>query len=1000
MFRQRSTWLILGLIAAAALLLAGRNMERAFPLIRVDVELDRTGALERATGLAVRYDWGTATHRQAATFGNQSEDLQTYIEMEAGGTDAWLALIESGVYRPYLWLVRQFQEAVILEALVRFAPDGTPWGFLLMLPEDEAGASLSADVARTLAEREAAAAWAVDLDQYELVQSSQEVRPGGRTDHEFVYQWTGETYGDARFRLRLGVAGARLAEVTRYAEVPDAFLRRYAELRSTNDLIALIAGLAAGLLYLGLGGGAGLVLLLRSHAVVWRPALGWAALVAALVLAASLNALPLNWFYYDTAVPAQSFLAGEVLSAVLGFAATLLLLSAVLIVGEGLSRRALPDQLQLWRFWSHGIGNSRPVLGATLGGYLFAVFFMAYAVGFYLLATRVFGWTVTADVLTEPDLLATPLPWVSAIGISLMAGLSEEAMFRAIPLAGAAVLGTHYGRRDLWIGAALVVQAVIFACAHANYPQQPPYARAVELFLPALALGLVFLRFGLVPAVIAHYAYNLTWFSLPLFATTAQGIWVSRLAVVMGGLLPLGVVLVARLRWGAADAAPASAYNCAWRPPQPAPPPVPAAAQPPSMQARTSPAPAGGSGDAAMEPGRAMVGQAGHAPWSGGVAGLEGRQPGDVDVHPAGRHTAQVLAYAPLAVLTGLALWVLSAPARSDGPPLRVTAAEAEQIARSGLAALGEPLAGRIAAGAPEWRALPTVGGAPGLPHTFVWQTSGPTAYRALLGSLLPPPLWNVRFARFEGTLEQRAEEYLVQVGPDGSVHRIRHTIPEARAGEALSEQAARVLAFDAIVSRFGMAAGDLDEISARAQRRPARTDWTFTYAAPAPVELNQGETRVGAEIAGDLASDAWRFVYVPESWEREERGREQRRSIIAIAAGAWLGLLLVGALLAGVILISRHGMPGRRFGSLALALVALFTVDAANRWPSLLGGFDTAQPFIHQVFVALSGLARAAARAGSAGRPGCRCAGRGNRIVAVDAAPPATAELAELFRR
>ena len=38
-----------------------------------------------------------------------------------------------------------------------------------------------------------------------------------------------------------------------------------------------------------------------------------------------------------------------------------------------------------------------------------------------------------------------------------------------------------------------MLQAVIFGAGHANYPQQPAYARVVEIFLPAVGFGLIFL---------------------------------------------------------------------------------------------------------------------------------------------------------------------------------------------------------------------------------------------------------------------------------------------------------------------------------------------------------------------------------------------------------------------------------------------------------------------------------------------------------------------------
>ena len=58
---------------------------------------------------------------------------------------------------------------------------------------------------------------------------------------------------DARFRVRLGVAGNRLTEVTHFGFIPQSFERRFEELRSSNNTIAGAASLAAGVLY-GLGG--------------------------------------------------------------------------------------------------------------------------------------------------------------------------------------------------------------------------------------------------------------------------------------------------------------------------------------------------------------------------------------------------------------------------------------------------------------------------------------------------------------------------------------------------------------------------------------------------------------------------------------------------------------------------------------------------------------------------------------------------------------------------
>ena len=57
--------------------------------------------------------------------------------------------------------------------------------------------------------------------------------------------------GEARIRLRLGVAGDELIEIAPYVHVPESFERRFREMRSANDTIAGVAGLGRRALRLG-----------------------------------------------------------------------------------------------------------------------------------------------------------------------------------------------------------------------------------------------------------------------------------------------------------------------------------------------------------------------------------------------------------------------------------------------------------------------------------------------------------------------------------------------------------------------------------------------------------------------------------------------------------------------------------------------------------------------------------------------------------------------------
>ena len=140
-------------------------------------------------------------------------------------------------------------------------------------------------------------------------------------------------------------------------------------------------------------------------------------------------------------------------------------------------------------------------------------------------------------------MLATYAPWLSAIANSFQAGFWEEALFRAVPLAGAALIGDRIGHRRACLVAGFVIQAIVFGAGHAPYPNQPAFARPVELIVPSIGFGLLYVYFGLLPGIILHFAFDVVWFALPIFMASAPGIWFDRMMILALTLVPLWIVL-------------------------------------------------------------------------------------------------------------------------------------------------------------------------------------------------------------------------------------------------------------------------------------------------------------------------------------------------------------------------------------------------------------------------------------------------------------------------
>jgi len=891
MFRKPIFWLALTLASAGAIFFSVQYFSKAFPLVALDLQMDRETALESARPLAQKYNWKPEAFELAATFGVDQE-VQNFVELEAGGSEAFGKMLTEGLYSPYTWKVRHFKENETHEVLIRFTPKGEPYGFVQKLPEKETGASLAADSARGIAERAATEDWRIDLRQYQLAEKSQETRPGGRTDHTFVYERPDAKIGEGRYRLRLVVGGDKLTALTHFVKVPEAFSRRYEEMRSANDTIGVAGSVAFVVLYIVGGCIIGLFFLLRARWVLWRQPLFWGLFVAFLQVLVSINHWPLLWMNYDTAISAQGFMLQQGALLLAQFIGIGILLTLSFMAAESLSRRAFPHHIQQWRLWSRDVASSKAVLGRTLGGYLLVGIFFAYEVVLYFFANKTLGWWTPSDTLFNPDVLATYFPWLTSIAVSLQAGFWEESLFRAVPIAGAALLGQKYGHRRAFIIAAMIIQALIFGAGHAGYANQPAYARVVELIIPSLMFGGIYIYFGLLPAIVLHFAFDVVWFALPLFVSSASGVRFDQAMVVLLALVPLGVVLLARLRSKQWNEVSAENYNQAWTP-------------------------------AAKDEAKSVI----------------------TEISPATGFSASTGRLLLIGGLLGLGCWIFATKFQSDAPALKISRADAEKLARQTLSERGIELQS-------PWRALGAVQATPDEQDRFIWQKGGKEAYGKLMGAYLPPPHWQIRFVRFEGDVAERAEEYQVFIAGDGKVFRVHHQLPEARPGDSLTVEQTRQVAHTVLTTNYQMNPASLKEISAVAAKRPARQDWTFEFSDTSNYALKEGEARTAVVIAGKQAVDDYRYIHVPEEWSRQERNRQTLPRVINILGLVVVVLLFIAGVIGAIVSWTRKIFSVRIFLSFLALLFGLSLIGIINNWPSLIARFSTAQPFQTQAFI------------------------------------------------
>jgi membrane protease YdiL (CAAX protease family) len=886
---------VIATVAIIAAAVAAWLFPRAMPIVALQQSLTRDMALSRADSFFRAHDLAPAAARTAVRFhGNDS--LRTFIELAGGGHDSLNALVRGQDVAPFFWSVRAFVPNDPREARVDFAPDGRLIAFDRKLAESDPRPAISVDSGRILAEH-ALGSWLTDrVDRWRLVTSSYETKKtSGRVDRSYTFERTDRRVGGAPIRADVVIGGDAPIRVRPYVEIPESFRRRYGEMRSANDLLALIASL--GILAVAI---AGIVFLARSakaRVVRWREPIIVGLVIGGLAFAAGLNEMPGNWFGYDTAMSPVAFEALQGLAAMALGAVTALLVGFTLAAAEAATRQAFPNHLDWWKLWKYG--GTKDVAARVAGGYAASCIAFAYVAVFYLATRTLLGWWVPSEVLDDPNQIASPLPWISGIAMSLNAGVWEEALFRALPLSLLALFVGQRPKRTWWMAAGVVVSALIFGFAHSNYDSWPPYSRGVEIFLDACFWGVLFLNFGILVTIIAHFVYDLVLFGLFAAAGTATEYRISAAIILLALLSPALAVLWKVVRQRGLVAAPDDARFAAWSPGAE----VVEIAAPIALQSR--------------------------------VLSTRARQ----------------LVFA--AVVAGLVVAVARPPKPTLGPQYTADRTRVLSVADSMLKAHGgDPTAWKQLTNA----ATDTLAAWP----RFLREHKIVREAQHIATTYHPPAWWVVRYVHIDGTAAQRTEEWRVRLWPDGRPLDVRHIIPDSAQRDAADSNAVRRIAITALANE-GVNTATLQEAELKETARPARRDVTVTYTDTAMKLPGGAVARAWVQIAGDEPLVARRGVELPESFLRADRERQTNRTVVAGLVGLLLlGGIITGALI--VIrrrpIVLHDGILSRRQTLAFLGAIAgLAVLDRLQSWPMQLFSYDTSEPWSRFVGTQLLGF-------------------------------------------
>ena len=854
---------------------SARNFYRAFPEASIDFRVSRGDGESLASEFLAARGHDVRDYRSASAF--QFDDhAKTFLEREAGLERA-NELMGSRV-RLWRWSYRWFRPRQKEEFRVEVTPRGEVAGFRHELEEDAQRPSIEPAQARALAEDFLRATMHRDPAALEFLETAEAARPR-RTDRSYTWQERDFSLNGATHRFEVTLLGNEVGGYREYLKVPEQWTRDYQRLRSKNEAASTVDLAFMSLLLVGMV--VVIVNRIRGHDIRWRLASTVGVVGMALSFLSHLNQMPLQEFEYPTADSYASFIARQLLNGLFSSLAAGGLLFVLTAAAEPLYREMFPGQVSIGcLFTARSLRTKRFFLGAVLGVSLTAIF-VAYQTAFYMAAYRFGAWS-PADV-PYSDLLNTRLPWAFVLFGGFLPALSEEFLFRmfAIPFLRKLVRS---------MAVAIVLAGFIWGFGHAGYPQQPFYIRGVEVGIGGVALGIVMLRWGILPALVWHYSVDAMYTAMLLLRS--QNLYLRVSGAVSAGIVVLPVVI---------------ALIAYWR-----------------------------NGGFASEDGLTNADDSSERPVAGD---LEPVPHVPAPVAPSWQRLSARTSIAAAALLAaGSATLLIPVERFGDSPRYRVSESQASAAATAFLRAhdLDPAAYESVAAPAVHWEGDDELAG------KYFLERRPLAAASSMFEEFRPIRHWTTRFFK---PLSQ--DEVLVTVHPETArVMGYRRTLPEDQPGPDLAEPAARRLASD-FAGQFGWNVAEMELKESRSERKKARRDHTFMWEARgngAP-NLDEARFRVEVDVAGDAASSARGFWKLPETFTRAR----ERQNFLSIAAAVLRILVLAGGLVIALVVLVRNvragAVPWRSTLKLAIPAAILSTAGPLLSLRQMLQNYPTAVP-------------------------------------------------------
>jgi hypothetical protein len=501
-------WIIFIVIAVIALVIWHKLSYPQFQF--VDLKVAKQQALQKATDYLSQKGIDSSSYLKSVVF-IEDDWTDRYLQQTLG-FEKEEQFLKKHNYELFYWIIRFFRENQKEEYYLEISSKtGEIIGFNHLIKDTEVRATKAQEISKKIAKEFLGTKFNIDFSEYDFHEEHAK-KFDNRTDYEFSWEkkgiyipWKKETdSGGAKLLVGATVSGEEIRDFYKSKlDIPEKF-KRYVE----NQLIlgGSISG-AMRLVFLAWVAWAIYIIVKRKKEIIINKTHSYLIIVGLLIflfgILYDVNNFQSLLFSYPSSSSLAAYISLNFIDTIISFIFSGTVVVMTGLAGESLRFEALSKK-QTSSFF-HYVNStiwSRLTAQLVLFGYAFFLILLGLQSAAFYFGQRFLG--VWVERLRFTELSSAYIPFLSAFIVGYKASFSEEITYR--------MFGISWGKRYLKnTFLAALMASLIWGFSHTQYAIFPVWFRGIEVSIMGLVFAFIFLKYGIIPAIVAHYLFDVFW---------------------------------------------------------------------------------------------------------------------------------------------------------------------------------------------------------------------------------------------------------------------------------------------------------------------------------------------------------------------------------------------------------------------------------------------------------------------------------------------------------